>query len=229
MAQRLIQLQLSVAYAGSVLLKLTGHEWLDGTALYYALRLQELVRFSIPALTDNLVATKFLTVYTLLAEGSMFTLVWIRDLRYWALAAVFLLHLGIDTLMNLPVFQWIFVSGLLTFVYAEDLTKVMDWLKSRIELHSGPPMRLVYNPQSPTQLSTASIIEGLDIFGRLRIIPQDADGPMAILNGEEKLTGVAMVGCLSARLPLLWPLYPFALITRAMTNTGSTTKPVGGD
>jgi hypothetical protein len=47
------------------------------------------------------------------------------------LAAALILHLGIDATINLPVFEWAFIAGLITFVDAEDLDKVAPFLKSK--------------------------------------------------------------------------------------------------
>ncbi len=56
----------------------------------------------------------------------MFTLVWIKEIRYFVLAAALILHLGIDLAINLPVFEWAFIFALVTFVEPEDIRKILS-------------------------------------------------------------------------------------------------------
>ena len=67
------------------------------------------------------------------------------------------------------------MAGLLTFVYPEDLTKCMDKIKQVLNHRLGAPIRLTYCPQESLDRSLASVIEGLDIFGRLEIQPRTED------------------------------------------------------
>ncbi len=128
--QRMIQVQMAIAYGTTEFAKISGAQWLDGTAVYYATRLDDMINHTLP-LYDSLLFCKFLTYYTLFFEGAMFTLVWLRDLRYWVLAGTLIMHVGIDYSINLPVFEWVFMSSFITFIYPEDLTKCMDFIKSQ--------------------------------------------------------------------------------------------------
>jgi hypothetical protein len=127
--QRMIQVQLALAYCTTFLWKASGQQWQDGTAVYYATRLDDMIRLQIPWLLDNLVILKGLTWYTLFIECASWTLIWFRPLRYYVLAGVFLLHFGIDLFISLPVFQWVFIATLVTFIYPEDLDKLLGNIK----------------------------------------------------------------------------------------------------
>lgn len=130
--QRMLQLQLCIVYIHSIFCKIVGQQWLDGTAVYYALHLQDLMRFPMPWISDSPLLCKFLTWSTLFVETAMFTLVWIREFRYYVLFAAFGLHIGIDLLINLPVFEWISIISLISFVEMRDLDRFIDIVKSKI-------------------------------------------------------------------------------------------------
>jgi hypothetical protein len=213
--QRMIQVQMAITYWSTFCAKISGAQWIDGTAVYYATRLDDMINHPM-FLYDSLLFCKFLTWYTLLFEGAMFSLIWIRDLRYWVLAGTLVMHLGIDYSINLPVFEWIFMTSFIVFIYPEDLTKVMDFIKKRINATYGPPATLLYDPASERQTSEASVLEGIDILGRLNIKAIEPGDKVA--DGQQRLVGLSEYGPISngdlfawltARLPILWPLFLF--------------------
>ena len=119
-AQRLIQIQIAVVYLSTVLYKLDGPLWRDGTAVYYLTRLTEFQRFEIPYMFEHLWTLKALTWASLVVELALAVLIWIRPLRYPVLAAGVLLHLGLEYTLNVPVFQWAMLAGLTSFVEPEE-------------------------------------------------------------------------------------------------------------
>jgi uncharacterized membrane protein YphA (DoxX/SURF4 family) len=129
-AQRLIQLQVSYLYLNTVYLKLPGTAWLNGTALYYAFDYLELKRFDFKYLFYFLWQIKLATYSVMIAETAMFTLVWFRKFRYWVLAFAFALHEGINLTMQFPIFQYVMMTGLIVFIYPEDLERWVARLKS---------------------------------------------------------------------------------------------------
>lgn len=122
---RLLQLQLTYLYLSTVCLKLYGPSWVDGTALYYALRYIELKRFSFKFLFYYLWQVKLMTWSVLVGEFLMGTLVWVPRLRYPILLIAFLLHTGINLTMQFPVFQYAMIINLILFIYPEDLQKAL--------------------------------------------------------------------------------------------------------
>lgn len=119
-ALRMIQIQLAIVYMHTFICKVNGDQWWDGTAVYFATRLEDLMRLQMP-LYDSLLFCKLLSWYTLVVEFALFTLVWVKELRYYVLASALILHLGIDMAINLPVFEWAFIFTLVTFIDPEDL------------------------------------------------------------------------------------------------------------
>jgi hypothetical protein len=121
-AQRLMQLQLSVVYLGTVYWKLHGIAWIDGTAVYYVLSTAQFQHagngFFIP-----LVLSRIATWGTLIIEFASGSLIWIPRLRNVTIAAALLLHIGLEIAINVPLFQWLMIGSLLLFIDPADLRR----------------------------------------------------------------------------------------------------------
>ena len=103
---RLVQIQVSLIYLGTVWAKLRGHNWPDGEAVAYAFRLDDLARFPAPDIGASLLVTHVLTYGTLLVEAALGTLIWVPRLRKWVLLAGVCLHLGIEYRLRVGFFSW---------------------------------------------------------------------------------------------------------------------------
>jgi hypothetical protein len=136
-AWRMIQVQLAIAYCDTFWCKAVGQQWMDGTAVYYATRLDDMFRFEVPFLFDNLLFCQLLSWGTLIIEFAMWTFVWFREVRYYVLIGALCLHLGIDFAINLPVFEWAFIACLGAFIYPEDLERWKDWLVANLSMRSA--------------------------------------------------------------------------------------------
>jgi len=128
--QRMIQLQVCLAYGHSFFAKVVQPAWWDGTALYYVLNTKDIMHFPTFGLANSIVFCRVITAYTLFVEAAMFTLIWIPVLRPYILGAAILLHLGIDYSLNLPVFEYVFIASLITFVNGEKVEAVINSLKA---------------------------------------------------------------------------------------------------
>ena len=126
-ALRLLQIQFSIIYVSTVMFKMKGEYWADGTAVYVATRLDEFVRVPLSIL-DSLVVIKFLTWSTLVVELALGTLVWFREWRYWVLLSGIGLHLGIELVMNIPMFEWIMIVAMLAMIDPRDMKTAFDLL-----------------------------------------------------------------------------------------------------
>lgn len=115
---RLMQIQMSLIYISTVWEKLKGKEWLDGTALYYVSRLDDLFgRFWVPDfMFESMVVINLMTWSVLAVEMSVPLALWFKKTRRTALVVAFAFHLATDYAMNLFLFQWIMMVGLLSFV-----------------------------------------------------------------------------------------------------------------
>ncbi|XGC80055.1 HTTM domain-containing protein [Bdellovibrio bacteriovorus] len=129
-ALRMIQIQFCIIYIATVMFKLKGERWIDGSAIYVATRLDDFVRFELPLL-NNLILVKWMTWGTLAVEIALGTLVWIKELRYWVLLAGIGLHLGIEYTMAIPVFEWAMIILMISMVDPYDLKKVWESFKDK--------------------------------------------------------------------------------------------------
>jgi uncharacterized membrane protein YphA (DoxX/SURF4 family) len=131
-AQRLFQIQIAIVYWQTSVAKLSGDAWIDGTAVWYATRLEDMIHYHIPYLFDSVFICHLLTWGTLVIEVSLWTLVWVKELRYWVLLAGLALHVGIDLAISLPMFEWVFISSYVTFIDPADLTAFFARVKLKL-------------------------------------------------------------------------------------------------
>jgi hypothetical protein len=103
---RLLQVQLSVIYLSSVLNKLSGFTWREGTAVSYALRQTDIGTVTLPDwLTTQPLLMNAATWGVLAAELAIGVLVWNRRARPWVLAIGLVLHLLIGAVFAVAFFS----------------------------------------------------------------------------------------------------------------------------
>jgi hypothetical protein len=119
-ALRFVQLHISLGYILTVVLKLRGHSWPGGTALWNALNLADLTRFEVPYWIIAPPVGAVLTWLVLTFELGVGVGVWFRRLRPWALLGGVALHLGIAATMEITLFSFIMISSYLAFLPAVD-------------------------------------------------------------------------------------------------------------
>lgn len=120
-ALRLIQIQISVVYLWTVWHKLQGETWINGTAVYYATRLDSMANFSIPFLMDSMIFLKLATWGTLIIEASLGSLIWVKKFRKPVIVTGVLFHLGIEYIMSIPFFELYMMVLLVNFFTPEEL------------------------------------------------------------------------------------------------------------
>lgn len=220
-------MQLCIAYGHTWYCKIQGDRWNDGTAVYYAVRYEDLVRFLLPRIFDQLPVYQILTWGTLVIEFALWTLIWYRPTRYWVLLAGLSLHIGIEYCMNLPMFEWVFMFTYFLFIYPEDLSRSWTYVKTWIECKFGEPYKLAYDGDCLFCVRVVGLIHRLDIFGRLRPIDFRAEertelGDIDMDRAEKELLvktrkgewlgGFYAFRFIAWRLPLIAIIAPFLLI-----------------
>lgn len=115
-AQRMIQIQVAFLYFSTFFLKLDGGSWADGTAVYYTSRLWDFERFPLPYVFDHLWSMKLMTWSSLFMEGALGLLIWFRPLRGPLVVLGILFHGVIEYTMNIPVFEWVMMSLLVSML-----------------------------------------------------------------------------------------------------------------
>ncbi|HEX2420990.1 MAG TPA: HTTM domain-containing protein, partial [Acidimicrobiia bacterium] len=126
---RFVQLHISIGYLLTFYLKTRGDTWFDGTALWYALNLDDLARFDVPQV---LVTPPLGTVFTLLAvltEAFVGLGVWWRRTRAPALLAGIALHAGIALVMEIGFFSLVMVASYVAFVPSSAIEVVLNRLR----------------------------------------------------------------------------------------------------
>lgn len=126
-AQRALQVQVAIIYAHTFFNKMQGPLWQKGTAVFYSVRMDDMMKVQIPFLYDNLFLTQIMTFGTLAVEGALWTLIWYRPWRYYVLLAGFALHLGIELSINLPMFEWLMMTSFVLFVDPPDVERFINW------------------------------------------------------------------------------------------------------
>ena len=220
---RMLQLQLVLTYFDTFLWKFTGSKWLDGSAVYWATRMHEFIRFPLPIFLDNAFCMRALSWSTLVIEFSLCTLIWFRETRYAVLLMGLCLHLGIDIFINLPVFEWVFISMLVLFVYPDDLAKAAAFVRRLIAERLGPARILTFDGHCLLCIRATGVLHRLDIFRRVEFVAFTDDGNRSKLEGfnyeraqNEMLLeshkgwigGFRAFRAIAASLPLLWPIVP---------------------
>jgi hypothetical protein len=136
-AVRLIQIQISVVYLWTCWHKMKGETWLDGTAVYYATRLEGLTNFKVPFLLDSKLFIHLATWGTLLIEFSLGALIWVKKFRKPVMFIGILFHLGIEYIMSIPFFELTMIVLLINFFTPEELkafvTKIKETLINGIQ------------------------------------------------------------------------------------------------
>ncbi len=123
---RLLQVQIGALYLFSVIAKLGGQSWQNGTAVGLAVQLEDLQRFVVPqSLATSVTVSALLTYGTLVAEAFLAYGLWRRRTRYWAMAVGISIHLGIEATLLIGWFSLTVIACYLAFVPGEDLRRVL--------------------------------------------------------------------------------------------------------
>ncbi len=116
-ALRLIQIEMTAIYASTALCKTQGETWWNGTAVWFVSKMTDDFGRFIPGSVFDLPGVSAAATWsTLFVELALPIALWIRPLRKVAILAGFGLHLGIELSMNLFLFQWIMMLGLISFI-----------------------------------------------------------------------------------------------------------------
>jgi len=126
---RLAQIQITIIYPASVIGKLSGERWWDGTASLFALGLEDFQRFWVPVFVrENRIIGAALTWYTLLIEALLAVLLWVPKTRRFAIVAGLTMHLGFQYTMRLGLFFWAMTIGYIAFLTPSESRRILGWL-----------------------------------------------------------------------------------------------------
>jgi len=137
-AFRLIQIQLSVVYLLTVWHKLKGETWVDGTALYYATRLDEFKNLPVPYVFDSIFFLRLGTWLTLLTEFSLGLFIWIKEARKFLIYIGIFFHLFIEYSMNIPFFEYVMCLLILSHLKSSEYEYFTHKIKFFYEQYLRP-------------------------------------------------------------------------------------------
>jgi len=127
---RLLQIQLSIIYLAAAQVKLAGQHWLDGTAVSYVLRIEDMKRIPLPHwLVTNALAANAMTWTVIAVELAIGILVWSRRWRPWVLTAGIVMHLVIDATIQIGIFSYAMYILYLAWVPAETVRTMPERLR----------------------------------------------------------------------------------------------------
>ncbi|HJQ96615.1 MAG TPA: HTTM domain-containing protein [Acidimicrobiia bacterium] len=133
---RFVQLHISMGYLLTFYLKTRGHTWFDGTALWYALNIEDLARFNVP---DVLIVPPFGAILTWLAvatEAFVGVGVWWHRTLPLALMAGIGLHVGIALTLEIGFFSLVMITSYLAFVPGAAFERLLS--RSRVRRDRVP-------------------------------------------------------------------------------------------
>jgi hypothetical protein len=138
-------IQISYVYFFTALHKLQGKSWLNGTAIYYTMRVQDFnaTNWNIP-LTKNYYFVVLGTYFTLFWELSFAFLVWFRETKFYVLVLGVVLHIGIWIFMRIDNFSWIMIGSYFVFITDNEYYNIKMRLK---DLKSIPTRLKKYIPK----------------------------------------------------------------------------------
>ena len=122
-ALRLIQFEVTAIYASNAWSKLQGDSWREGTALYYVSKMTDMYgRGWLPSgLFEIEWFVSLATWSVLVCEMVLPIALWIGPTRRLAICLGIALHMAIEYSMNLFLFEWVMLVGLMAFISPADL------------------------------------------------------------------------------------------------------------
>jgi len=144
---RVVQIQICVVYLATVIAKVPGSLWLDGSAVSYALRMQDVARLPVvDFVVHNGYIINALTWGTIAIELSVPLLVWFTVTRKPVLIAGAMLHIGIHSAIMVGPFSMAMLTGYVAFLTSAQATwwlrlpeRWCDRLRRRMNGADGEP------------------------------------------------------------------------------------------
>ncbi len=139
---RALQIQMCLVYFSAFTAKTPGWYWAAGEACYIASRFESLFRLPMPISFDIPAVASLFTYGTLFVEFALFSLIWIKEIRYYVLAMGICMHLSIDWCMTIPFFEWLMICSFVLFVEPEHIDRAVGyvnyWTKKIFKLKTRP-------------------------------------------------------------------------------------------
>ncbi len=215
--------QIACVYFFTAFAKLQGSLWLNGTAVYYTMRVQDFkaTDWNIP-LTRNFYFVVISTYFTMFWELSFPFLVWFKQTRLWIIFFGILLHIGIFIFMRIDNFSWIMIASYFVFFTNEEYHQLQRFFTHR-------NLIIFVDGWCSKCNRFGNLLKRIDVFNNLSIINIRLVEPESFqyLNHSlaiEKMAstsnqtifkyGFDSIYSIFLHLPLLWPFIPFLFILK---------------
>jgi hypothetical protein len=155
---RLCKLQITFIYISTALWKAASTDWWNGRAIYNALNSANYSRIADILPPDSPLLFQILGLSVMAIEFLLGILLWSKGTR-WRMSAVALgvaLHLGIESFMVIPFWQWTMMGALILFVPQEILVKAIAYFKPLPAPNSGPKTAAPMTP-APNIFTRAAV------------------------------------------------------------------------
>lgn len=126
--ERLMMIQICTVYAYTAWLKICSEPWVNGSAAFYPLQLDSYKNFKVSNFLQHTPWVQAASWLTLLIEEMLAFTIWIKELRYISLISGILLHSVFAYCLRLELFSFVMISGILLFIYPEDLSRWLEEL-----------------------------------------------------------------------------------------------------
>ena len=125
-----LMIQVCFVYFFTSFAKLQGDVWLNGTAIYYTMRVSDFMATSwnIP-LTQNHYFVVLGTYFTIIFEIAFPFLIWFNRTKYWIIFFGIMLHVGIWVFMRIDNFSWIMIGTYFVFITDTEYLSFRAWFK----------------------------------------------------------------------------------------------------
>ena len=114
-----MQILISIIYVRTV--------WWNGTAAWYPVWVDTYLRHRPPRWMLRPLFIRIATWGTLLEELALGTLIWIYELRPYVVLTGIVMHLVFEAVMNMQLFGWTMIAGLLLFLEPAMVKAFLSW------------------------------------------------------------------------------------------------------
>lgn len=130
-----LKIQLCLVYLFAGLWKIKGGLWVEGTALYYLLNVND---FKVTKLSEIIVSSPFLykgmTYFTVFFEMGFPFLIWFRKWRLFLIFLGVFFHIGIFILMRIDNFSLVMILIYLSFFYDNEYLFVKKYFLNKLNV-----------------------------------------------------------------------------------------------
>lgn len=211
-------IQVCYVYFFSALEKLQGQLWMNGTAIFYTMRVKEFMatKWNI-TLTKNLYFVVFTTYFTLIWELMFSFLIWFRKTKFWIILGGVILHFGIWIFMRIDNFSWVMIATYFVFITNKEYVIIKNrFLQKRFTIYIDgwcPKCRkfgkLVSKFNTFSSINILNLREDLSENSSIDIARAKNEMAGVYENSTKVKYGFSALLTVCYHIPLFWLFVPF--------------------